>query len=302
MTFLSIRPRTHQSPRRRRFSIVVMALFLALLSGCSATQLAYRNLDWLISRKVNQIVDLNSGQQAWFDNQLKNTLQWHCEQEIPRYRDELANIRESLLSAELDANAVEADMQRTEASAGRLVAHTAPIISGLLQRLDDDQIHELQTNMDEHLDEQYEEFVSPSADEQQKNSATKASDFLERWLGPLSPQQSALIAQWATTRADSNRIWLDNRRHWQNLLFSELSTRQQNDFQERVRRLLVDYRQLQTPEYAQQAPQSKRAFSQLLAQVMQATTAKQKNHLSAQVDDLLEDLQALDCSTEKKPS
>lgn len=302
MAFLSIRPRTHQNTRRRRFSVVVMALFLALLSGCSATQFAYRNLDWLISRKVNQIVDMNSGQQAWFDNQLKNTLQWHCEQEIPRYRDELANIRERLMFAELDANAVEADMQRAEASASRLVAHTAPLISGLLQRLDDDQIHELQTNMDEHLDEQYEEFVSPSADKQQKNSATKAGDFLERWLGPLNRQQSALIAQWATTRADSNRIWLDNRRHWQNLLFSELSTRQQNDFHERVRRLLVDYRQLQTPEYAQQVPQSKRAFSQLLAQVMLATTAKQKNHLSAQMDDLLEDLQALDCSTEKKSS
>lgn len=298
---MKIQCKSNRAHHGSRVQVAAIALCLLLLAGCSATQLAYRNLDWLISRKVNQLVDLNSSQQAWFDNQLQGTLQWHCQQEIPRYHQELTRIGKRLLSADLEPQSLEADIQRAEASANRLLERTAPLMSGLLQRLDDDQIQELRSNMDEHLDEQYQELASPPLQERQEHSIKELSSLLERWLGRLNTPQKALVEQWAASRSrdDSNRIWLDNRRHWQGLLFDELATRQQNDFSQRIRHLLVDYRQLQTPAYAQQVPGSKLAFSQLLTGIMQAATAKQKKHFSTQLEELLEDLQALDCSSDK---
>lgn len=295
---MKLKRKGNLASHRLRVQVVAIALCFLLLGGCSATQLAYRNLDWLISRKVNQLVDLNSSQQAWFDHQLQGTLQWHCQQEIPRYRQELTRIGKRLLSAELEPQSLEADMRRAEASAIRLVERFAPLMSGLLQHLDDDQIQELRSNMDEHLDEQYQELASPPLQERQEHSIKELSSLLERWLGPLSTPQKALVEQWASSRSrdDSNRIWLDNRRHWQGLLYDELATRQQNDFSQRIRHLLVDYRQLQTPAYAQQVPRSKLAFSQLLTSIMQGATTKQKQHFSTQLEELLEDLQALECS------
>lgn len=276
----------------------ILVLCLILFTGCSATKLAYRNLDWLISRKVNQMVDLNSSQQAWFDNQLDSALQWHCETQIPRYRTALFSLREQMLSAELNVQALEKHMQNAEQSAERLVEHSAPLISGLLQRLDDEQVLELQASLGKHLQEQYEELVAPPEQERYENSAERLSEFLQRWLGRLNTKQTNLIQQWAANRGSSNKVWLDNRQHWQGLLLKELATRQQSDFSERVRRLLVDYRQLQTPAYAEQSSRSRQAFGELLVQIMQASTAAQRKHLSDAFNDLLEDLQALDCSAQ----
>lgn len=273
-----------------------------LISACSATQLTYRNLDWLISRKVNQLVDLNGDQQAWFDNQLQNTLHWHCAEELPRYRAILAEVGQHLLRQDLQTATLESDAQRAEALADALLARSAPLTSGLLQRLNDEQVEELQANLAEQLAEQREELLDPPLDEQREHSAERVEKMLKYWLGRLQPNQQTLVAQWASTRDGNTEIWLDNRAHWHQLLFDELPTRHHSDFSQRIHHLIVDYRELQTPRYAQQEPLSRQAFMTLLVQVMQSATIKQRDHLTDRLKDLSEDLQALECSGEKKPS
>ncbi|MEH6492943.1 DUF6279 family lipoprotein [Halopseudomonas sp.] len=279
----------------RLFAVVMLAL---LVSACSATQLTYRNLDWLISRKVNQLVDLNGDQQAWFDNQLQNLLSWHCAQELPRYRSALSELGQHLLSQDLQTTTLEANALRIEALADTLLAHSAPLTSGLLQRLQDEQVDELRANLAHQLAEQREELLDPPLEEQRAQSAKRVEKMLRHWLGRLQPDQKVLIKEWASKRDGNNQIWLDNREHWHQLLFKELPTRHQGDFTQRIHHLIVDYRELQTPLYAQQEPLSKQALMTLLVQVMQTSTAKQKQHLAHRLDALLEDLQALECHPE----
>ncbi|GAA6131589.1 DUF6279 family lipoprotein [Halopseudomonas sabulinigri] len=294
-----IRRRLNQSyPSRRTVRQFTVALLALLISACSATQLTYRNLDWLISRKVNQLVDLNGDQQAWFDNQLQNTLRWHCAEELPRYRAILTEIGQHLLSQDLQTATLEADAQRAEALADALLARSAPLSSGLLQRLNDEQVAELQANLAEQLAEQREELLDPPLDEQREHSAERVEKMLKYWLGRLQPDQQTLVAQWASTRDGNTEIWLDNRAHWHQLLFDELPTRHHSDFSQRIHHLIVDYRELQTPRYAQQEPLSRQAFMALLVQVMQSATVKQRDHLTDRLEDLTKDLQALECSTE----
>ena len=154
---------SHQRQTATLLRVATILLCLAVLNGCSATQLAYRNLDWLISRKVNQLVDLNGEQQAWFDNQLDVALQWHCQQEIPRYREALTIAGNHLLSPQLDAALLEADARRAQEAADRLLARSAPLMSGLLRRLDHQQVQELSQNMARELDEKYAVLVYPPA-------------------------------------------------------------------------------------------------------------------------------------------
>ncbi len=275
-----------------------MLLLALLVSACSATQLTYRNLDWLISRKVNQLVDLNGDQQAWFDNQLQNTLRWHCAQELPRYHAILSELGQHLLSPNLHTATLEADAERVEALADALLARSAPLTSGLLQRLHDDQIEELRASLAEQLAEQREELLDPPLEEQREQSAERVAKMLKYWLGRLQPEQQALIAQWARPRDGNNQIWLDNREHWHQLFFAELPTRHHSDFSQRIHHLITDYRELQTPLYAQQEPLSKKAFMTLLVEVMQTATTKQQQHFTDRLQDLLSDLQALECEPE----
>lgn len=290
---------SHQRQTATLLRVATILLCLAVLNGCSATQLAYRNLDWLISRKVNQLVDLNGEQQAWFDNQLDVALQWHCQQEIPRYREALTIAGNHLLSPQLDAALLEADARRAQEAADRLLARSAPLMSGLLRRLDHQQVQELSQNMARELDEKYAELVYPPAEERRAESVDKVSNQLETWLGGLNASQSAAIERWAANRDGNNKIWLDNRRAWQGLLIQELPTRQQSDFSQRIYQLLVDYRALQTPAYREQEPRSKQALIQLMVQVMRASTAEQRAHFVSRLNALQEDLQALDCSQGK---
>ncbi|MEH6567350.1 MAG: DUF6279 family lipoprotein [Halopseudomonas sp.] len=284
---------TYSIKRLARFS--GLAACLILLSACSATQLAYRNLDWLISREVNQLVDLTSSQQAWFDNQLQGVLQWHCQTELPRYRMDLQRFGSYLLGDSLDATVIADELERTEDSAARSLQRAAPLFSGLLQRLSDDQVAELRGNMAEQLAEKYEELVEPPLQARREDRIDKLEDQLQRWLGSLNDAQRASVTQWIDGRDGSTEVWLDNRRQWESLLLAELPDRQQPDFHERIRHLIVDYKALRTPAYAQQAPRSRASFAALLSTLMQQATPEQKTHFQKRLNRLATDLDELTC-------
>lgn len=67
----------------------LLAIFVfLLLSGCSS-QFAYNNLDWLAYWYIDDYIDFTAEQEVIVDQKLITWLDWHKQQELPRYLSDL---------------------------------------------------------------------------------------------------------------------------------------------------------------------------------------------------------------------
>ena len=64
---------------------LLAALALALLSGCSATRLAYNNADVFLRWQANHYLDFQGDQSEELDRSLAAFLAWHRASALPQY-------------------------------------------------------------------------------------------------------------------------------------------------------------------------------------------------------------------------
>ena len=82
---------------------IVMGLSLALLVGCG-TKFVYHNLDWFVIDYIEDYVDLTKEQKTILSERIVNISQWHKQQEIPLYvqqLDKLSQITPRTMTVEL---------------------------------------------------------------------------------------------------------------------------------------------------------------------------------------------------------
>ena len=72
-------------PSVSRGALLGCLLIVAILNGCSATQVIYNRADILIRWYLDDYVTLDRDQQAHFDERLDALLEWHRQEELPEY-------------------------------------------------------------------------------------------------------------------------------------------------------------------------------------------------------------------------
>ena len=70
-------------------ALLVFAACALILSGCSRTELVYRNADWLITRWADAQLDLTGAQQRAWEPQLEAALELHRAEELPHLAAEV---------------------------------------------------------------------------------------------------------------------------------------------------------------------------------------------------------------------
>jgi hypothetical protein len=79
---------------------VIITLSLTV-AACSRVGLAYRNLDVIIPWTLSDYLEMNHEQKDWFNERLKEHLNWHCTTQLPGYLDWL-----NRLQAMVEANQI----------------------------------------------------------------------------------------------------------------------------------------------------------------------------------------------------
>ena len=65
--------------------LATLLIFTLALGACSRVGLAYRNLDVIIPWTLGDYLDMNGEQKDWFNERLKEHLNWHCTTLTPHY-------------------------------------------------------------------------------------------------------------------------------------------------------------------------------------------------------------------------
>ena len=98
--------------------IATLLIFTLALGACSRVGLAYRNLDVIIPWTLGDYLDMNGEQKDWFNERLKEHLNWHCTTQLPAYLDWLDR-----LQAMVETNQVtDAALQARTAEAKQAIA------------------------------------------------------------------------------------------------------------------------------------------------------------------------------------
>jgi hypothetical protein len=276
-------------------TFISLWLSLTLLAGCSQIGLTYRHLDFIIPWSLNDYLDMNASQKDWLDERLKEHLSWHCTTQIPGYLDWLDRLQGMVENNQVNQEQLKARTAEARQAIATLSKEITPSAVELLRQLDDQQVGEMQAAFAKDLRKHEDEFVDQPLDKQISERAQRMEKRLTPWMGKLNAAQQARVMQWSTSLGEQNRLWIDNRAHWQSLLLAAVKQRKAGDFDQKIASLLQDRQTFWTPEYRATYEHTEQAAISLIADLMAQSTADQRQKLLAKIADVRKDFTDLSC-------
>jgi len=266
-----------------------------LLAGCSQIGLTYRHLDLIIPWSLNDYLDMNATQKDWLDERLKEHLSWHCTTQIPDYLSWLDRLQGMVETNQVNQTQLKARTAEARQAIATLSQEITPSAVELLRKLDDQQVAEMEAAFTKDTRKHESEFVDQPLDQQIKERAQRMEKRLNPWIGKLSPTQRERVMLWSASLGEQNRLWIDNRAHWQSLLLSAVKQRQTADFDTRIAKLLQDRETFWTPEYRQAYDHTEQAAISLITDLMAQSSAEQRQKLLDKIADVRQDFTNLSC-------
>ena len=270
-----------------RLAAVLLALLL--LAGCGNTFL-YNRLDWLIGWYVDDYVELSRAQEKVFQQRLRPVLDWHRREELALYAALLQQI-EADSAAPLDADMVRDWSRQLLLALERIEARLWPLIHEIGADLDQAQMAELLENIRARQRELEEEYLTRTDEEYAEDNFDRLSENLRDFLGPLSAAQEDQIARAAQAMRRLDQAWLEERRLWLKTLH-RLSAREPG-WQAALRAAWAQRKEQRTPRYHAHRRHNMDIIHALVADVLNARSARQDRHLQRELDSLRDDLQTL---------
>ncbi|GAB4347938.1 MAG: hypothetical protein Kow006_08100 [Gammaproteobacteria bacterium] len=196
--------------RMRRFiplqSLGVLLVMVSLLTGCSATQLAYRNADFLLTRYALRTLDLNGEQKRDLENRLERWLVWHREQQAPRLLSRLSAARH-LVTDGLTREESGWLITTLRGSYKEVVAGLVPVAAETLLSLSPDQIDELERSFREENEKFHSKVLAEEAVRREQDRFEWFEKQLERWVGDLNPEQAAWLKTQLLRYPSTAELW-----------------------------------------------------------------------------------------------
>lgn len=274
-----------------RWLLVVSTAFL--LTSCS-TRLVYNYLDWIIPWYVNDYVELNSDQKSYFKRQLRAVLKWHREEELPKYVTELSRLQSQLREPDIPAEQVQAFMYLSEEAWKRIVKRGMPYLGTLIRTFSNEQTQQLLTEIQASESKRREKLASRTVAQQYQRDVKNMQEALEQWVGPLQPNQQALVSRWAKQRPKSQMQWIEYRTFWRQGLVTTLENRRTSQFVPGFQSLMLEQEPYSGHPYrSNQLPRTLSYAANFLSDFHKTLTTEQRRFLNVKLDKLIQDFEYL---------
>ena len=272
---------------------LILLLFLVVTLGGCAVRIAYLYLDVMLLWSLDDYIDLDKEQKAHAKKLIKDFHQWHRYNELPKYAktlNALAGDLNGYLTAKTIGHYAEGmtdtwiDMMR------KLATPAAKFLNGLSQEQIDGM---LKTMADEEKDDQRDHLTQTREELHQERY-----DFMvgggKRLAGPPTPEQKAMVKQWAASLDDVEQMSLDHRSYWRNRLVVILKNRSDPERLERELRQLFGEPYLDWSEDYQQTMADNEVMTyQLFADLANSMTTNQRHRAIGRLRAIAADFEAL---------
>lgn len=238
--------------------------------------LVYNRLDSLVGFYIEDLVDLTPEQSAQLDRTLAGNLQWHRESELHRYA---AFLREfaGTVDTGIDRERMLAASRSAEAYWRDIFVQAAPGYSALALTFTDAQVEQLIAGFERKDAEEYEKHADRSAAQRAVQREKSARNFIERFTGPLSASQRALVREHVARVPSTNEESRVTRQRWRDLLEETLRARAETpEFHARMLQLIARPDELWTPQYRSAVEANRDSFIALVVELDSTLTPGQR--------------------------
>jgi len=287
--------RTIQGSARvlRRALRAAAACCLALsLTGCGAS-LLYPRLDTIVAYYIRGLVTLDDAQSEQLERSLAASLDWHRESELGRYAEFLRGLAGSIEGG-VDGDQWLQASRQTEQYWRDIFVQAAPGYAAVAATLTDAQVAELMRNLEKKDEETWREYAERTPEERRARREKALRKTLERFTGPLTPGQRALVRAHAERAPPFMAEWRDNRRAWREALAAALAGRRSGQpFVDGMTLLISRPDELWTPQYRAAVEGRRSATVALLAELDGTLTPKQRGAARRELLSLADEVQRL---------
>jgi hypothetical protein len=263
--------------------------FLAalVLWGCGSAasiSLMYNHADWLMTRQLDNYVDLSSSQKAFVTERLDRILNRHRQEALPRYEAVLgearARIQRGLTDKDIDWAFAQYETLR-EDLLSRFVSDGTEF-AGLVEET---QLIRVRSSLDARLAKQ-ERVLKESFERRQAQRTDAVVTLAREWLGSLDRPQRRQIAEAAMAFPDTWPVFYAHQCRRNEELISLLASRMNDDFPTRFHHWLMRIEDSDDPQFAASTRQLKHQLKGLILALDRIATQTQRKHVLAKLDDL----------------
>lgn len=274
---------------------ILIVLACSLLSGCGL-KLAYQQLDRLLPWYISDYVTLDESQRDTLDTLLIHRLAWHCQTQIPAYRDWLDRVRVTLDQTPVGMVELAPLGEEAEAMWQKLALAVVPDLTRMLATLSDRQLDEILRALDGKNRALRREYLDISQDQRLAKRTERMEKQLRRWTGRLSSAQRAAIDAWAAALRPTTDQWIAQREAWRLRLAEALALRADlPGLEARLRQLLVSPHADWPPTYRADVGFNRTLTLQLIADVHNLATTPQRSSIADELASVRAQLDALTC-------
>ena len=272
-----------------RAGLIILCLSV-LLSACS-NRFIYNQLDWLIPWYLSDYITLENYQKPEFKAALNQLLLWHRQTQLPEYANFLSQVSDQITLG-VSAEQVEQFMHQGDDFADTLFQQFGVNFAPLMAKMTLEQQTELFENLSEKTAEYREKFIEPGKTKAIEYGVDKMRDFLEDWLGDLTPVQQQRLQRWGQDAVWMSPEFYQNRLAWQ-VRLAEAFKMSENTRLTTIKALFENRRQFWSDELKQKMAINQRVFSGFLADLLSSLDVSQKQHLQRKLQDFQDDFSQL---------
>ena len=278
--------------RSRLARWVGLATLALALAGCGAS-LIYERLDTLVGFYIEGLVTLDEAQSRQLSQTLSRNLDWHRKAELVRYDAALRSLADAVADG-TSRGELSAAMGRIEVYWRDIWEQAAPGYTNLALSFTEPQVRELMGNLARADEKEWRQYAERTPAERKVRREKSLRKNIERFTGPLTAAQLAVVHQYAARDDSFKPQWRENRRIWRSALDETLRARADTpQFRERMFQLIARPDDLWTPEYRRTIDESRGAFIDLLVSLDGTLSASQRTSVRQELLSLADEVRSL---------
>ena len=192
---------------------LLVAGMLLSASGCSIKML-YNNADRFARWAVNDYIQMDDAQEAYFTAEVDAIHYWHRTEELPLYADYLDSLP-STLDREVDEDDVQEVFDTFYSWWEVFEAKTLPFVTEMMLSLSDEQVARLPERLEEDNAKFAEDEFDKPLDEVQEEWKKQYVDTMTRFSGRLTREQKAYLNAQSVRYVPQFELWAEYRERWQ---------------------------------------------------------------------------------------
>lgn len=262
----------------------IVLLMLVGLGGCTG-KLAYNNADLLINWYVGQYVDLRPDQKPLLKDTFNRVRDWHRREELPRYVEQLQELKEQIDSQSLTQTQMAEHRERALAHWQRVRVYAAPEVASLAMTMDIEQMSSLFVHLAYDREEDIEEYTERN---EIRTTAQRIIDSMEETLGYVTSEQEAVVAAYAPKIQSGFMLWKDYQTTTQQRIRSILISK---DFSPNAENALISVLAnpdpLRSSELVALSETNRQLYLQMFSDIFPTLEDRQRANLIEQIDEYI---------------